>query len=176
MRLDGYLVGMDIDKLNLLLSKSKYDDVILASATNIPFRDKGFDYSVCIDVLDLREIRPYRQSIIKEIERVTRKSIFYHFFNGKIGPMKELLEVYGKVKYIGGLKCQIKIIDSYRKRYCCQKVPFKELIRIRDKEIKRYLKILSLLEPDIKRRKVYFGSYLIEIDLQIPHKEKVTTH
>jgi len=107
---------MDIDKHNLLLSKSKYDDVILASATNIPFRDKSFDYSVCIDVLDLREIRPYRQSIIKEIERVTRKSILYHFFNGKIGPMKELLEVYGKVKYIGGLRCQIKIVDRYREK------------------------------------------------------------
>jgi len=55
-------------------------------------------------------------------------------------------------------------------------VSFKELIRIRDKEIKRYLKILSSHEPDIKRRKVYFGSYLIEIDLQISYKEKLTTH
>jgi len=169
-----YLVGIDINPFNLSSSKSKYDDVILANAISIPFRDKSFDYSTCIDVLDLPELRPYRHLVMREIERVTRKSVFYHFFNGKIGPMKELVKAYGKVKYIGGISCQIKIIDGYKRRYRYQKVRFKELTYIEDKEINRYLKILSSQEPNIEQRKFCLGSYLIEIDLKTLRKEEIT--
>ncbi len=165
---------MDIELLNLSLSKPKYDDVILASAVNIPFKDKSFDYSVCIDVLDLPELRSYRHLIMKEIERVTRKSVLYHFFNGKIGPMKELVNLYGEVKYIGGMNCQIEKVDGYRRRYRYQEISFREAIHIGDEEINRYLKILSTHQPNIEHRKIYLGSYLIEVDLQNSYKKKIT--
>jgi ubiquinone/menaquinone biosynthesis C-methylase UbiE len=161
-----YLVGIDVDKSALLSCKQNYDDVVLASATHLPFRDKSFDHSACIDVIDLPEVRAHRSSIIREIERVTRISIFYHFFNGKIGPMKEVLSRYGKVRYIGGRNCEIIILDGYKKRYRYQREWFEDLININDEEIRELLRILLSHYPTFKTEKIYLGSYLMEVDLQ----------
>jgi ubiquinone/menaquinone biosynthesis C-methylase UbiE len=158
---NSYLVGIDIDSQTLSASKAKYDEVIVASAYHLPFREKSFDYSACIDVIDLPELRERRRNVIMEIERVTRRSAFYHLFNGKTGPLKELVGIYGKVGYIGRKE---RSADGYRKRYRYQKEWFKKLLSIEDREIKRDLRILRSLAPSIEREKLSLGSYLIEVD------------
>jgi ubiquinone/menaquinone biosynthesis C-methylase UbiE len=160
-----YLVGIDVNESLLLSCKQNYDDVVLASATHLPFRDKSFDHSACIDVIDLPGVISYISSIIREIERVTRKSVFYHFFNGKIGPLKEVIYRYGVVRYIAGKNCEIRIVDGYKNKYRYQREWPKDLIQIDDEEIRNLLIILLSHEPTFKTKKICLGSYLIEVDL-----------
>lgn len=153
----NYLVGLDIDRKVLCYGKNKYDDVVLADIKYLPFRKKSFDLIACIDVLSLKEFDKYRNFIFDSFEKIAKDKIYYHFYNGKIIPMKELLKKYKSVSYIG---INEKIRDGYKRRYGKFKISFKRLFNYLNKDEKKVLKVLKS-----KKEKFLLGSYIIEIDL-----------
>lgn len=70
------VVGFDIKKSNLLEAKkySKYQDLLLASASCPPFKDDAFD---CLTAIELLEHLPKEQGgqFLHEIKRITRQKI-----------------------------------------------------------------------------------------------------
>lgn len=70
-----YLVGVDIHFPYLLMTPHNiYDDLVQASASKLPFREKSFDYSTSIAVIEhLDKEKGYQ--MIEEMERVTKKFV-----------------------------------------------------------------------------------------------------
>jgi len=66
---DVFLVGIDINP-SVLREREKYDEFV---------RDKSFDCSMCIDVIDLASLK--RREECDKRERVTKESVLYHFFS-----------------------------------------------------------------------------------------------
>jgi hypothetical protein len=91
--------------------------------------------------------------------------VFYNFFNGKIGPLKEVIDRYGVVRYIAGKNCEIRIVDGYKSKYSYQREWPKDLIQVDDEGIRNLIIILLSNSPTFKTKKICLGSYLIEVDL-----------
>jgi ubiquinone/menaquinone biosynthesis C-methylase UbiE len=73
-QIEAETVGLDLDRGLLEIAKDFLDHVVLGSAVAPPFRDKCFNVSFAIEVLEhLIKIQGY--SIISEMERVTAKLI-----------------------------------------------------------------------------------------------------
>lgn len=149
-----YTIGIDLNIIDLSLAKGKYDDVILADAHHLPIRRDSIEFAVCVDVLDLPGIRI--NSCIEELERVAKRGIYYHFFNGKIGPMKKLLERYKEVEYIGVKREK----DGYRSKYRRFKLPKKSVLNLLGKNAREERMFLKSLP----REKFYLGSYIIYVE------------
>jgi len=71
-----YKVGVDLNlrELKGCLKEKTHDDLILADATHLPFRDKCFDAVICLQVL---HFIPKRDGwiAIKDMERAARKLV-----------------------------------------------------------------------------------------------------
>lgn len=155
------MVGIDINP-KVFDKNMKYDELILADASSLPFESERFDYTVCADVIDLPELRERRANCMKEIERVTRNGIFYHFYNGKSGPMRDLVRRYGEVTYIG-LKNDggtLKIKDSYKTRYRRLKVRNERVLRLLDRSSSEERRFLKSMKKDF----FCLGSYIVYVE------------
>jgi ubiquinone/menaquinone biosynthesis C-methylase UbiE len=78
-----FMVGLDIWKDYLKHSKrhNVYDDYVLADASRLPFRDKGFDIILACEVIEhMPKSRSW--SFLKELERVCRHKIILTTPNG----------------------------------------------------------------------------------------------
>ena len=74
---------MDLELSMLKSTKLFYDDVVLASADHLPFRDKAFDAVISIEVIEhLSEKQGHRH--VAEIERASKRLVVIttpsHFF------------------------------------------------------------------------------------------------
>ena len=45
-------IGLDVNLSLLQIARTFYDDVVCGSATNLPFRDRAFDATFCIEVIE----------------------------------------------------------------------------------------------------------------------------
>ncbi len=155
-----YSIGIDLDLNNVNSCKGKYDDVILADVRYLPLREGSVDVSACVDVLEL--IRE-RKEALEEIKRITKKRIYFHFFNGKYIPMKQTIQEFGKVKYFDIRLNEFE--DSYKSKYRRLKEERDKILRIAKKEIEDRA-IVEMLEKIYSNHpKVYLGSYIIYVDL-----------
>jgi cyclopropane fatty-acyl-phospholipid synthase-like methyltransferase len=81
--LNPFVVGVDLELSMLKSAKLFYDDVVLASADYLPFKDRAFDAVFSIEVIEhLSEEQGYRH--IAEMERTSNRLVVIttpsHFF------------------------------------------------------------------------------------------------
>lgn len=71
-----YILGVDISKKNLLIAKKTqaYDDLIIADARQLPFRDSILDYAMACEIIEHVD-KGSGIKIISELERVTNIKI-----------------------------------------------------------------------------------------------------
>jgi ubiquinone/menaquinone biosynthesis C-methylase UbiE len=152
-------VGLDIDRNAIVHSKARYDDAVVADAQHLPFKDKAFDVSTCIDTLDMLDAEEEIKRLIDEVERVTSTRAYYHFFNGKYRYMKELAKRY-KPSYITSSAClNGKLKSKYRYWYENKR----KVERIFRKEAKPLNEFVKKLYDE----RVYLGSYIVALDFSV---------
>jgi len=89
---DTYLVGLDISKMALKLTKriikekdNKKIDIVLGTAQYLPFREDIFDEVLCIELL--QDTGNDYQQILREIQRTSKSKVsmtlHHHEFNEK---------------------------------------------------------------------------------------------
>lgn len=78
-----YLIGIDVNLNYLRLAKvhNIYDDLILASAENLPFRDKSINVVMFIEVIEHLS-KAGRYSLLNEVDRIASNSALLTTPNG----------------------------------------------------------------------------------------------
>src|SRR6267378_1278293 len=70
----GVVVGLDLNIAKLSVAKNKYDGVVRASATHIPFKSLAFDFALFSEVLEHMPRDPALQAL-KEVRRISRRCL-----------------------------------------------------------------------------------------------------
>jgi ubiquinone/menaquinone biosynthesis C-methylase UbiE len=102
-KLNPLIVGVDLELSMLKSARLFYDDVVLASADYLPFRDKAFDAVFSIEVIEhLSEEQGYRH--VAEIERTSKRLVVIttpsHFFpQDQVEGPPETRELMGLVNF-----------------------------------------------------------------------------
>lgn len=102
-----YIIGVDLNKQKTMIAKllSVYDDLVVADAYHLPFRDSSFEFTIAVEVYSAKDLKAVKD-VISQVETITSGRIFMTFHNLEC----ELAEVYRVIS--GRFKMFIPILRN----------------------------------------------------------------